>query len=100
MLSTGSPASRAFDENAEESWLRLRSRVDGVRGRQRLKYLGTGVLAAVAVFVAAFLGFSAADILFKLSVGTRVFALLSTAIAVAFSLFHWVYRPWKSLGNT
>ncbi len=100
MLSTGTPATPALENDAEQSWLRLRSRVDGVRGRQRMKYLGTGMLAALAIFVAAFLGFSAADILFKLSVGTRVFALLSTAIAVAFSIFHWVYRPWKQLGNT
>ena len=100
MLSTGTTAQNSLIDNADESWDRLRSRVDGVRSKQRMKYLGTGVLAALAIFVAAFLGFSAADILFKLSVGTRVFALASTVIAVAFAIFQWIYRPWKVLGNT
>ncbi len=100
MLSTGTSATQVLTANADESWNRLRSRVDGVRTRQRFKYFGTGVLAALAVFVAAFLGFSAADIVFKLSVGTRIFALLSTGIAVVFAIFQWVYRPWKLLGNT
>src|SRR5579862_6788389 len=99
MLSTGTTP-QVLEESADRSWRRIRSRVDGVRNRQRAKYLGTGLLAALAVFVAAFLGFSAADIVFKLAVGTRVFVLLSTVIAVAFSLFHFVYRPWRKLGNT
>ena len=100
MLSTGTSASDVLTDNADESWNKLRSRVDGVRSKQRMKYLGTGVLAALAIFVAAFLGFSAADILFKLSVGTRVFALFSTVIAVAFAIFQWIYRPWSVLGST
>jgi len=102
MLSTGTtpPDADLLTADSDESWNRLRARVDGVRTRQRMKYVGTGLLFGLAVFVAAFLGFSAADILFKLSVGMRVLALFSTVIAVAFAIFFCVYRPWRKLGNT
>ena len=99
MLSTGHSAQTAVNPDAEQSWQQLRARVDGVRNRQRLKFFGTGVLAALAVFVAAFLGFSAADILFKLSVGSRVFVLLSTLIAIGFAMFYLLYRPLKKMGR-
>ncbi|HYG77524.1 MAG TPA: DUF4175 family protein, partial [Planctomycetota bacterium] len=85
---------------AAQAWTQLESRVEGVKAKNRFKFLGTGLCFGLSVFVAAFLGFSAADILFKLSVGTRVFALFSTIIGVV-GVFYWcVIRPWTKLGGS
>ena len=85
---------------AATAWSKLESRVEGVRTRHRAKFLGTGLCLGVAVFVAAFLGFSLADIFFKLSVGSRFFALISTAFAVVAVTYWFMVRPWLSLGGS
>jgi hypothetical protein len=96
--STFPAPSSATDSTA--SWRQLRSRIAAVRQRQRLKFFGTGALAAVAVFVAAFLGFSLADILFKFSTGARVAVLVATGAAVLFALIQFVLRPLTRMGTT
>ena len=89
----------ALDPPAVQAWSHLEHRVEGVRTRHRAKFLGTGLCFGLAVFAAAFLGFAAADIVFKLSVGSRVFALLSTVIGIAAVFFWCVIRPWTRLGG-
>jgi hypothetical protein len=88
-----------LEPGAAQAWTLIETRVAGVRQKNRAKFLGTGLCAALAVFVAAFLGFSAADILFKLSVSSRVLALLSTLIAIGVTVFWSIIRPWTRLGG-
>ncbi|MCY3020362.1 MAG: hypothetical protein NTW87_15190 [Planctomycetota bacterium] len=99
MPTTDAPPKAVLDPPAAQAWSRLESRVVGVKARHRTKFLGTGLCFGLALFAAAFLGFSLADIVFKLSVGSRVFALLSTVIGVAAVFFWCVIRPWTRLGS-
>ena len=89
-----------LDTKAADACVNLESRVETVKQTHRVKFLSTGVCLGLAVFVAAFLGFSAADILFKLSVGSRVFALFSTFIGVGVVCFWAIVRPWTRLGGS
>ena len=78
----------------------LESRVEGVRRRNRGKFLITGLMLSLSVVVFTFLGFSAADILFKLSVGTRVLALLASFAGVVAVMAWFLVRPWRSMGGS
>jgi len=99
-MPTDSVPQTALDPTAAQAWTHLESRVEGVKTKSRFKFLGTGLFFGLSVFVAAFLGFSVADILFKLSVSTRVFALLATGAGVA-GVFYWcVIRQWARLGGS
>src|SRR4051794_20051920 len=89
-----------LEPKAEHALGQLESRVEGVRNRSRLKLLGTGFFLSVAVFVFAFLGFSAADILFKLSIGSRILALLSAIVGIGVVVFYTLIKPWQNLGGS
>ena len=93
------PVSAALEPQAEAALNQLESRVEGVRRRNRGKFLLTGINLSLAVIVFAFLGFSAADILFKLSVGARTFSLLCTLAGVGAVLTYFLVRPWRKLGG-
>src|SRR5436190_11336083 len=89
-----------LEPSAAQAWTQLEARVEGVKTKHRVKFFGTGLFFGLAIFAAAFLGFSAADILFKLTVSTRIIALLSTLIGIGF-VFYWsVIRPWSKLGGS
>src|ERR1051325_7436961 len=88
-----------LEPQAVQALNRLESRVEGVRTRNRGKFLLTGLTLSIAVVVFAFLGFSAADILFKLSVGGRTLALISTLVGVGVVLAYFLVRPWRALGG-
>ena len=89
-----------LDTQSTTAWSALESRVEGVKRKNRIKFLSTGVCLGLAVFVAAFLVFSAADIVFKLSVGSRFFVLISTFLGIAAVFFWSVVRPWMRLGGS
>lgn len=89
----------ALPEQAQTAWQTLETRVEGVRRRHRTKFIISGVCIALAIFAAAFLGFSFADVLFKLSVGSRVFWLALTAGGVLTAIFLAVIRPLSRLGG-
>src|SRR5258706_10913013 len=89
-----------LEPKAKTALVQLESRVEGVKNRSRLKLLGTGVFLSLAVFVAAFLGFSAADILFKLSIGSRILALLAAVAGIGVVLFYALVKPWQNLGGS
>jgi hypothetical protein len=93
-------AEPALEPKAEHALVQLESRVEGVRNRSRLKLLSTGLFLSVAVFVFAFLGFSGADILFKLSIGSRVLALLSAIVGIGVVIFYTLVKPWQNLGGS
>ncbi|MBI3828641.1 MAG: hypothetical protein HY291_03940 [Planctomycetes bacterium] len=89
----------ALPEHAQAAWQTLETRVEGVRRRHRTKFVVSGVCIALAIFAAAFLGFSFVDVLFKLSVGSRIFWLALTAGGVLAALFLAVIRPLSRLGG-
>ena len=100
MPATENSAHGILEPGAAQAWTQLESRVEGVKTRHRFKFLGTGVCFGLAVFAAVFLGFSAADVVFKLSVGTRLFAVVSMVVGVAAVFFWCVIRPWSRLGGS
>jgi hypothetical protein len=77
----------------------LNARVETVKHRHRFSFLGRGACLVLAVVAAIFLAFSAADILFKLSVGSRVFAALAALLSCAGVLAWAVVRPWRREGG-
>ena len=83
----------------QDAWREIDAKVEDVRRRQRMKFVVTGVCLALAVFAAAFLGFSAADILFKLSVGSRIFWMALTLGGLGAALALATVRPWSRLGG-
>jgi hypothetical protein len=99
-MSTAVEPKLVLEPKANNALQQLESRVEGVRNRSRLKLLSTSVCLSLAVFVAAFLGFSGADILFKLSIGSRILALLSALAGVGVVLFYALIKPWQNLGGS
>jgi hypothetical protein len=99
-MSTAVEPEPVLEPKAESALNQLESRVEGVRNRSRLKLLSTSICLSLAVFVAAFLGFSAADILFKLSIGGRILAMLSALAGVGAVLFYALIKPWQNLGGS
>lgn len=93
------PQAAALAPEAQADWQALEARIEAVRRRHRAKHITAGVCTALAIFAAAFLGFSLADILFKLSVGSRVFWLALTAAGVLAAVFYVVLRPLAKLGG-
>jgi len=82
-----------------DAWRKIDSKVEDVRQRQRMKFMVTGACLALAVFSAAFLGFSAADVLFKLSVSSRIFWMVVTLGGLATALVLATIRPWSRQGG-
>jgi len=82
-----------------EACRELAVRVEGVRSRHRMTFFLSGLCAALAVFAAVFLGFSALDILFKLSVNARVFWMALGLGGIAAMAYFVMYRPWSKLGG-
>src|SRR5476651_1797697 len=93
------PTPVALEPQAESALNQLESRVEGVRHRNRGKFLITGLAMSLAVIVFAFLGFSAADILFKLSVGGRFLAMFASLAGIAAAMSYFLVRPWRQMGG-
>ncbi|MCZ7645739.1 MAG: DUF4175 domain-containing protein [Planctomycetota bacterium] len=94
------PAKPALSGKAQDAWTNIEGRVEDVRRRHRMKFATTGLLLGLAVFAAAFLGFSLVDVLFKLSVGSRLF-WLALALGGTVAVVIWsVVRPWRMLGGS
>ncbi|MFH0939887.1 MAG: DUF4175 family protein [Planctomycetota bacterium] len=89
-----------LDQASLTDWRRLEGRVGGVRQRHQLSFLATGVCLALAVLISVFLGFSAADIVFKLETNTRVIFLTLALAGMAAVVFWRVIRPWQSMGGS
>ena len=89
----------ALPSAALEDWAVLQERVANVRRRHRLKFAARGLLLGLTVLAAAFLGFSLADVLFKLSVPSRVAWCALAWGGLAGVLFLTVLVPWSRLGG-
>jgi len=86
-------------QKAEASWHELNGRVHAVRRRHAFKFAVQGMLLGVAIFAAAFLGFSAVDIFFKLSVSSRIVWLAVAVGGLVGAVFLAAVRPFARLGG-